>query len=67
MTLLYYDKNTPVESLMDLAKKFREVLGENSEILFLPKSIDVCLNASKEQLWAAKNMIETAIKLQETN
>ena len=61
MTLIYYDVNMPKQSLHELFKKIREVIGD--EALFLPKGFDVYLNASREQLIFAKNAIESALAL----
>lgn len=63
MTLIYYDTQTPRVDLQVITEKIREVIGDN--VLFLPKSFDAYLNASKEQLISAKNTIEGALKLKE--
>lgn len=63
MTLIYYDIQMPKADLQVLTEKIREAIGDN--MLFLPKSFDVYLNASKEQLISAKNTIEGALKLKE--
>jgi hypothetical protein len=65
MTLIYYDAQTPKESLYDHMLKIREVVG--NDILFLPKDFNVLLQASEEQLLTAKNTIEAALKLKKDN
>lgn len=64
MTLIYYDEQLPKQDLYKLCERIREILG--SEVLFLPKSFSAYLNAPTEQLIAAKNAIEAALKLRET-
>ena len=64
MTLIYYDEQLPKHDLYKLCERIRESLG--SEVLFLPKSFNAYLNASTEQLIAAKNAINAALKLRET-
>lgn len=64
MTLIYYDEQLPKHDLYKLCERIREILGD--EVLFLPKSFSAYLNAPTEQLIAAKNAIETALKLRET-
>lgn len=64
MTLIYYDEQLPKHDLYKLCERIREILG--SEVLFLPKSFSAYLNAPTEQLIAAKNAIEAALKLRET-
>ena len=64
MTLIYYDEQLPKHDLYKLCERIREILG--SEVLFLPKSFSAYLNAPIEQLIAAKNAIEAALKLRET-
>jgi hypothetical protein len=53
----------PQADLQVITEKLREAIGDN--VLFLPKSFDVYLNASVEQLLSAKNTIEGALKLKE--
>lgn len=65
MTLVYYDPQMPKKSFHDLTQRIREVIG--TEVLFLPKSLDVYLNASEEQLLSAKNTIEGALALKKAN
>ena len=64
MTLIYYDEQLPKLDLYKLCERIRESLG--SEVLFLPKSFNAYLNASTEQQITAKNAIEAALKLRET-
>ena len=64
MTLIYYDEQLPKHELYELCEKVRKSLG--SDVLFLPKSFSAYLNAPTEQLIAAKNIIEAALKLRET-
>lgn len=64
MTLIYYDEQLPKHDLYKLCERIREILG--SDVLFLPKSFSAYLNAPTEQLIAAKNAIEAALKLRET-
>ena len=64
MTLIYYDEQQPKQKLYKLCESLREILG--SDVLFLPKSFSAYLNAPTEQLIAAKNAIEAALKLRET-
>lgn len=64
MTLIYYDEQLPKHDLYELCKRIREILG--GDVLFLPKSFSAYLNAPTEQLIAAKNAIEAALKLRET-
>lgn len=64
MTLIYYDEQLPKQDLYKLCEGIRAILG--SEVLFLPKSFSAYLNAPTEQLIAAKNAIEAALKLRET-
>ena len=64
MTLIYYDEQQPKKELYIQCEKIREILG--SDILFLPKSFSVYLNAPTEQLIAVKNAIDAALKLRET-
>lgn len=63
MTLIYYDINVPKDNLYSLSQKIRETIDD--EVLFVPKSFDIYLNASKEQLLSIKNTIDAALKLQE--
>ena len=63
MTLIYYDEQLPKDELCKLSKEVSNILG--SDILFLPKSFNVYLNVPTEQLIAAKNTIEAALKLRE--
>lgn len=65
MTLIYYDPQMPKKDLHDLTQRIREIIG--TEVLFLPKSFDVYLNASEEQLLSAKNTIEGALALKKAN
>lgn len=63
MTLIYYDINVPKDNLYILSQKIRETVDD--AVLFVPKSFDVCLNASKEQLLSIKNTIDAALALKE--
>ena len=61
MNILYYDEKMPRDVLQEFAQAIKIQLG--SDIIFLPKSFDILLNCSIEQLQDAKNMIESAIAL----
>lgn len=61
MTLIYYDINVPKDNLYILSQKIRETVDD--AVLFVPKSFDVYLNASKEQLLSIKNTIDAALAL----
>jgi hypothetical protein len=61
MTLIYYSGNLSQNQQQILLERTRKVV--NDEILILPKDFDVILNSSVEQLQAAKNTIDAAIKL----
>lgn len=63
MTLIYYDINVPKDNLYILSQKIRETVDD--AVLFVPKSFDVYLNASKEQLLSIKNTIDAALALKE--
>lgn len=65
MTLIYYDMQMPRDELQGLAQKIRESIDD--EILFLPKSFDVYLDVSEEQLLSVKNTIESALALKKVN
>lgn len=64
MTLIYYDNQMPKDKLQQLANGLRKSFAD--DVLFLPKGFDAYLNASKEQLVMAKNLIEEALTLKET-
>lgn len=63
MILIYYDINVPKDNLYILSQKIRETVDD--AVLFVPKSFDVYLNASKEQLLSIKNTIDAALALKE--
>lgn len=63
MTLIYYDINVPKDNLYILSQKIRETVDD--AVLFVPKSFDIYLNASKEQLLSIKNTIDAALALKE--
>lgn len=65
VTLIYYDMQMPRDEFHWLTQKIRESVDD--EILFLPKSFDVYLNVSEEQLLSAKNTIESALALKKAN
>ena len=65
MTLLYIDDSLPHDKLFNLVSKVCTMV--NDEVLVLPKSFNLMLNASTEQLIAAKNAIDAALKLRENN
>lgn len=68
VTLIYYDMQNmqmPRDEFHWLTQKIRESVDD--EILFLPKSFDVYLNVSEEQLLSAKNTIESALALKKAN
>ena len=64
MTLIYYDNQTPKDKLQYLAEGLRRSFDD--DVLFLPKSFEAYLNATKEQLLEAKNTIEEALLRKET-
>lgn len=67
MTLIYYDQSCPIkyQNLHNLIKHVKEITGD--EVLVLPKTFEVLLNCSEEQLITAKNTIEAALKLKFEN
>lgn len=65
MTLLYIDDSLPHDKLFNLVSKVRTMVID--EVLVLPKSFNLMLNTSTDQLIAAKNAIDVALKLRENN
>ena len=61
MTILYYDETKPKEELYKIAKGVREVTQD--EVIVLPKSFDILLDCSLDQLVSVKGIIDTAIAL----
>lgn len=58
MTLIYYDNNTPKQTLY----KISEILKNSfDDVLFLPKEFDVIEKASREQLLIVKQRIDEAL------
>ncbi len=63
MTVVYFDTDYPKEQLPHLARAMKDKL--NDEVLLVPKSFEVLLDCSVEQLEVVKAKIEEAIKLKE--
>ena len=59
MTIFYYSTDTPRTAIRELAKIVEEKFG--NDVLFLPKSFDVLLDAPIEQLEEVKKVIDKAI------
>ena len=64
MTLVYFESSMKHQDMYILAEQLKTVYKD--EILFIPKEFSVLLNASKEQLLAAKKSIEAALVLKES-
>ena len=59
MTLIYYDNNTPKQTLYKISKILKSSFAD--DILFLPKEFDVVEKASREQLLIVKQQIDEAL------
>ena len=65
MTILYFDiEKYSVEQLGRMSHSFEERL--NDKVLFLPKDFHVILNATVEQLEAARKAIDAAIEFKKS-
>lgn len=65
MTILYFDtEKYSVEQLGQMRQSFEERLDD--KVLFLPKDFHVILNATVEQLEAARKAIDVAIEFKKS-
>lgn len=67
MFIVYYDKNDGSNWAPESLYRFREAISKviDDKILFIPKNIDVVLDAPAEQLVALRNYIDSALKEKE--
>lgn len=61
ITIVYYDENTSLEQLPQIAKQIKDTTG--SEVLILPKNFDVLLDCSLDQLISVKGIVDTAVTM----
>lgn len=59
MTLIYYDNNTPKQTLYKISKILKDSFDD--DVLFIPKEFDVIEKASREQLLIVKQRIDEAL------
>ena len=59
MTLIYYDSNTPKQTLYKISKILKDSFDD--DVLFIPKEFDVIEKASREQLLIVKQRIDEAL------
>jgi hypothetical protein len=61
MTILYYDETYPSEQLGKIVKQVKKITKD--EVLVLPKSFDILLDCSLDQLVSIKGIVDAAINL----
>ena len=59
MTLIYYDNNTPKQTLFKMSEILKNSFDD--DVLFLPKEFDVVEKASREQLLIIKQRIDEVL------